>query len=120
MVSRKFLVMGHRGSGMNVLQSADGRTKAIKENSIFSFNAAKKFNLDFIEFDVHEDDSIGTPFDERHILQRHIAVLEGIACCADAYEDVRRRHNQKHVEVNSEGLEQQLPQRGPEKVSDNQ
>ncbi|KAK3033373.1 hypothetical protein RJ639_034423 [Escallonia herrerae] len=52
MVSRKFLVMGHRGSGMNMLQSADGRMKAIKENSIFSFNAARKFNLEFIEFDV--------------------------------------------------------------------
>ncbi|KAK3025070.1 hypothetical protein RJ639_044874 [Escallonia herrerae] len=54
-----------------------------------------------------EDDSIGTPFDEQHILERHITALKGIACWTDAYEYVRRRHNQKHEEVNSEGLEQQ-------------
>uniref|UniRef100_A0A2P2JFP6 glycerophosphodiester phosphodiesterase n=2 Tax=Rhizophora mucronata TaxID=61149 RepID=A0A2P2JFP6_RHIMU len=48
----KFLVVGHRGHGMNSLQSADRRMKAIKENSILSFNAAAKFPLDFIEFDV--------------------------------------------------------------------
>ncbi|KAK2979731.1 hypothetical protein RJ640_024704 [Escallonia rubra] len=63
----------------------------------------------------HEDDSIGTPSHEQHILERHIATLEGIACCPDAYEDVRRRHNRKHKEVNSKGLEQQLRQRGLEK-----
>lgn len=48
----KFVVMGHRGSGMNKLESSDGRMKSIKENSISSFNAAAKFPLDFIEFDV--------------------------------------------------------------------
>lgn len=48
----KFVVMGHRGSGMNMLQSADGRMKSIKENSIRSFNAAAGFPIDFIEFDV--------------------------------------------------------------------
>ncbi|XP_054822593.1 glycerophosphodiester phosphodiesterase GDPD1, chloroplastic-like isoform X2 [Prosopis cineraria] len=50
--SPKFLVIGHRGNGMNVLQSSDRRTRAAKENSIVSFNAAAKFPLDFIEFDV--------------------------------------------------------------------
>lgn len=44
--------MGHRGSGMNMLQSSDKRMKSIKENSILSFNAAAKLPLDFIEFDV--------------------------------------------------------------------
>ena len=48
----KFLVMGHRGSGMNMLQSPDPRMKSIKENSILSFNEAAKFPIDFVEFDV--------------------------------------------------------------------
>lgn len=48
----KFLVVGHRGHGMNSLQSSDPRMKAIKENSILSFNSAAKFPIDFIEFDV--------------------------------------------------------------------
>lgn len=48
----KFMVIGHRGHGMNILQSSDSRMKAIKENSILSFNSAAKFPLDFIEFDV--------------------------------------------------------------------
>ncbi|XP_015881656.3 glycerophosphodiester phosphodiesterase GDPD1, chloroplastic [Ziziphus jujuba] len=48
----KFVVMGHRGSGMNMLQSSDGRMKSIKENSILSFNTAAQFPIDFIEFDV--------------------------------------------------------------------
>ncbi|KAA8530077.1 hypothetical protein F0562_004786 [Nyssa sinensis] len=48
----KFLVIGHRGNGMNLLQSSDRRLKAIKENSILSFNTASKFAVDFIEFDV--------------------------------------------------------------------
>ncbi|XVF59979.1 hypothetical protein PTKIN_Ptkin08bG0005700 [Pterospermum kingtungense] len=49
----KFLVIGHRGHGMNSLQSSDPRMKAnIKENSILSFNSAAKFPIDFIEFDV--------------------------------------------------------------------
>ncbi|KAG2411454.1 hypothetical protein I3760_Q003900 [Carya illinoinensis] len=48
----KFLVIGHRGHGMNVLQSSDKRMRAIKENSIASFNAASSFPIDFIEFDV--------------------------------------------------------------------
>ncbi|KAL9380737.1 hypothetical protein Peur_026394 [Populus x canadensis] len=48
----KFMVAGHRGNGMNVLQSTDGRMKEIKENSIMSFNSAAKHPIDFIEFDV--------------------------------------------------------------------
>lgn len=48
----KFLVIGHRGSGMNLLQSSDMRMRAIKENSILSFNTAANFPVDFIEFDV--------------------------------------------------------------------
>ncbi|XP_010540416.1 PREDICTED: glycerophosphodiester phosphodiesterase GDPD3 [Tarenaya hassleriana] len=48
----EFVVMGHRGFGMNMLQSPDKRMKSIKENSILSFNAAADFPIDFIEFDV--------------------------------------------------------------------
>lgn len=48
----KFLVIGHRGNGMNKLQSSDHRMKAVKENSIASFNTAASFPVDFIEFDV--------------------------------------------------------------------
>nr|DAD34150.1 TPA_asm: hypothetical protein HUJ06_004790 [Nelumbo nucifera] len=50
--SSKFLVIGHRGNGMNMLHSSDRRMKAIKENSILSFNTAGKFSVDFVEFDV--------------------------------------------------------------------
>ncbi|XP_058103022.1 glycerophosphodiester phosphodiesterase GDPD1, chloroplastic-like [Magnolia sinica] len=49
---QKFSVIGHRGSGMNMLYSPDRRMKAIKENSILSFNSAAKFAVDFVEFDV--------------------------------------------------------------------
>ncbi|KAL8248648.1 hypothetical protein R6Q59_005516 [Mikania micrantha] len=48
----KFMVVGHRGHGMNVLQSTDKRMKTYKENSILSFNNAANHPLDFIEFDV--------------------------------------------------------------------
>lgn len=49
---QKFTVIGHRGSGMNKLYSTDVRMKAIKENSILSFNEAAKFQVNFVEFDV--------------------------------------------------------------------
>jgi glycerophosphodiester phosphodiesterase len=48
----KFLLIGHRGNGMNTLQSSDLRMKAVKENTILSFNTAGKHPIDFIEFDV--------------------------------------------------------------------
>lgn len=47
-----FMVMGHRGCGMNMVQSSDPRMKSFKENSILSFNLAAKLPIDFIEFDV--------------------------------------------------------------------
>nr|DAD30471.1 TPA_asm: hypothetical protein HUJ06_009322 [Nelumbo nucifera] len=50
--SPKFMVIGHRGCGMNMLHSSDRRMQVIKENSILSFNTAGKFALDFVEFDV--------------------------------------------------------------------
>lgn len=37
---------------MNMLQSSDLRMKAVKENTILSFNTAGKYAVDFIEFDV--------------------------------------------------------------------
>ncbi|VVB01979.1 unnamed protein product [Arabis nemorensis] len=48
----KFVVMGHRGFGMNMVQSSDNKMKVIKENTILSFNVASDFPIDFIEFDV--------------------------------------------------------------------
>ncbi|XP_010929606.1 glycerophosphodiester phosphodiesterase GDPD1, chloroplastic [Elaeis guineensis] len=48
----KFVVIGHRGKGMNALASPDRRMKEIKENSILSFNLAGRFPVDFVEFDV--------------------------------------------------------------------
>ncbi|XP_017223279.1 glycerophosphodiester phosphodiesterase GDPD3 isoform X2 [Daucus carota subsp. sativus] len=48
----KMMVIGHRGSGMNLLQSSNKRMKFIKENSLVALNAAGNFNLHFIEFDV--------------------------------------------------------------------
>ncbi|KAL0331826.1 UNVERIFIED_CONTAM: Glycerophosphodiester phosphodiesterase GDPD2 [Sesamum calycinum] len=37
---------------MNMLQSSDLRMKAIKENTLLSFNTAGNYPIDFIEFDV--------------------------------------------------------------------
>ena len=37
---------------MNMLQSSDLRMKAVKENTVLSFNTAGKYPVDFIEFDV--------------------------------------------------------------------
>ena len=48
----KMMVIGHRGSGMNLLQSSNKSMKFIKENSLVALNAAGNFNLHFIEFDV--------------------------------------------------------------------
>ncbi|ONK77854.1 uncharacterized protein A4U43_C02F11430 [Asparagus officinalis] len=48
----KFLVIGHRGNGMNLLSSPDPRVTAVKENSVVSFNDAGRFAVDFVEFDV--------------------------------------------------------------------
>ncbi|CAN1243766.1 Glycerophosphodiester phosphodiesterase GDPD1, chloroplastic [Linum perenne] len=56
----KFLVVGHRGHGMNNFQSLDPRMRDIKENTIMSFNAAAKFPLNFVEFDVQ-----GTIYEKR-------------------------------------------------------
>ena len=67
-----------------------------------------------------EDDSIGTPFDKKHILEKHIVVLDKITCCVDAYGGVRKLHNQRYEEVNLGQLEQQPPQREPGMVSRNQ
>uniref|UniRef100_A0A7N0UQ34 glycerophosphodiester phosphodiesterase n=1 Tax=Kalanchoe fedtschenkoi TaxID=63787 RepID=A0A7N0UQ34_KALFE len=68
----KFLVIGHRGNGMNKLQSPDPRMSAIKENSILSFNAASRFPLDYIEFDVQvTKDGCPVIFHDDFIIARH-------------------------------------------------
>lgn len=46
------VVIGHRGSGMNAVQSSDRRMRAIRENSILAFEAASAFPVGFVEFDV--------------------------------------------------------------------
>ncbi|XP_076936248.1 glycerophosphodiester phosphodiesterase GDPD1, chloroplastic-like isoform X2 [Bidens hawaiensis] len=76
--SRKFVVIGHRGHGMNMLQSADRRMKAFKENSILSFNNAAKHSLDYIEFDVQvTKDDVAIIFHDNFILhQEHGAITE--------------------------------------------
>ncbi|XP_057982615.1 glycerophosphodiester phosphodiesterase GDPD1, chloroplastic-like [Malania oleifera] len=67
----KFLVIGHRGNGMNKLQSPDRRMKAIKENSVLSFNTAGKFGVDFIEFDVQvTNDDCAVIFHDDFILSQ--------------------------------------------------
>ncbi|CAM8898566.1 unnamed protein product [Rhodiola kirilowii] len=68
----KFLVIGHRGNGMNKVQSSDPRMSAIKENSILSFNTASKFPVDFIEFDVQvTKDNIPVIFHDDFIIAQH-------------------------------------------------
>ncbi|KAF6137963.1 hypothetical protein GIB67_041836 [Kingdonia uniflora] len=72
----KFLVIGHRGSGMNMLQSSDCRMKAIKENTILSFNAAGKFAVDFVEFDVQvTSDDCAVIFHDNFILTEQNGTL---------------------------------------------
>ncbi|XP_021745649.1 glycerophosphodiester phosphodiesterase GDPD1, chloroplastic-like isoform X1 [Chenopodium quinoa] len=72
----KFVVMGHRGSGMNILQSSDPKMKTFKENSIRSFNHAAQFNLDFIEFDVQVTrDDCPVIFHDIHILTQDEGVI---------------------------------------------
>ncbi|XP_076917444.1 glycerophosphodiester phosphodiesterase GDPD1, chloroplastic-like [Bidens hawaiensis] len=76
--SRKFVVIGHRGHGMNMLQSVDRRMKAFKENSILSFNNAAKHSLDYIEFDVQvTKDDVAIIFHDNFILhQEHGTIIE--------------------------------------------
>ncbi|KAK1410019.1 hypothetical protein QVD17_36551 [Tagetes erecta] len=76
--SKKFVVIGHRGHGMNILQSADRRMKAYKENSILSFNNAAKHSVDYIEFDVQvTKDDVAIIFHDNFILhQEHDAIFE--------------------------------------------
>ncbi|KAK4760497.1 hypothetical protein SAY87_005390 [Trapa incisa] len=81
----KFLVMGHRGYGMNMLQSPDRRMKSVKENSVVSFNAAAGFPVDFIEFDVQvtkdecpvifHDNFIITKLDHGELMEKRVTEL---------------------------------------------
>lgn len=50
--SANFIAIGHRGSGMNKILTADKRSQAIMENTITSFNEAGKSGVRFVEFDV--------------------------------------------------------------------
>ncbi|XP_057530148.1 glycerophosphodiester phosphodiesterase GDPD3-like isoform X2 [Amaranthus tricolor] len=75
-LGKNFVVMGHRGSGMNILQSSDPRMKRLKENSIISFNHAAQFNLDFIEFDIQVTrDDCPVIFHDIHILTKDQGVI---------------------------------------------
>ncbi|KAI3520650.1 hypothetical protein L1887_10100 [Cichorium endivia] len=74
----KFMVIGHRGHGMNILHSADRRMKVFKENSILSFNNAAKHPIDYIEFDVQvTKDDVAIIFHDNFILsQENGSVVE--------------------------------------------
>ncbi|CAH9115778.1 unnamed protein product [Cuscuta europaea] len=76
--ARKFVVIGHRGNGMNVVQSPDRRLNGFKENTIRSFNAAAHFLPDFIEFDVQvtKDDCPVIFHDDFILSQDHDGVVE--------------------------------------------
>ncbi|MFS7956454.1 putative glycerophosphodiester phosphodiesterase [Helianthus anomalus] len=76
--SPKFVVIGHRGHGMNMLQSSDRRMKAFKENSILSFNKAANHSVDYIEFDVQvTKDDVPIIFHDDFILhQEHGSIFE--------------------------------------------
>ncbi|XP_068667483.1 glycerophosphodiester phosphodiesterase GDPD1, chloroplastic-like [Aristolochia californica] len=100
--SPKFLVIGHRGSGMNMLYSPDRRMKAIKENSISSFNGAGKFAVDFVEFDVQvTKDDCPVIFHDNFIL---------------AEEEDGSMSEKRVTELTLEELFQYGPQREPGKV----
>ncbi|KAM6573126.1 hypothetical protein CsatA_017206 [Cannabis sativa] len=72
----KFVVIGHRGHGMNVLQSSDIKMKAFKENSIVSFNKAASFPIDFVEFDVQvTKDDYPVIFHDNFILTREDGIV---------------------------------------------
>uniref|UniRef100_A0A7C9EZT3 glycerophosphodiester phosphodiesterase n=1 Tax=Opuntia streptacantha TaxID=393608 RepID=A0A7C9EZT3_OPUST len=68
----KFMVIGHRGSGVNNLQSSDRRMKSIKENSILAFNHAAQLHLHYIEFDVQvTKDDCPIIFHDIHVLTKN-------------------------------------------------
>ena len=48
----RFMVVGHRGEGMNALTLSDQRLTAVKENSLLPFNQVGPFPIDVIEFDI--------------------------------------------------------------------
>ncbi|KAK6930767.1 Glycerophosphodiester phosphodiesterase domain [Dillenia turbinata] len=80
---KEFKVIGHRGCGMNTLQmqvqselANHSHRKVVKENSILSFNAASKFNIDFIEFDVQvAKDDCPVIFHDNFILTQEEGVI---------------------------------------------
>ncbi|GMN49318.1 hypothetical protein TIFTF001_018484 [Ficus carica] len=75
-VGKKMVVIGHRGSGMNMMYSTDQRMKILKENSILSFNNAAKFPIDFVEFDVQVTiDDCPVIFHDNFILTRDKGVI---------------------------------------------
>jgi hypothetical protein len=66
----RFSVIGHRGKGMNLLASPDRRLQEVRENTVRSFNAAARFPVDYVEFDVQVISTIST-----HVLLRLSVVL---------------------------------------------
>ncbi|XP_024017623.1 glycerophosphodiester phosphodiesterase GDPD1, chloroplastic isoform X2 [Morus notabilis] len=72
----KMVMIGHRGSGMNMLYSPDQRMKFLKENSILSFNNAAKFPIHFVEFDVQvTKDDCPVIFHDNFILTQDKGVI---------------------------------------------
>ncbi|XP_076926648.1 glycerophosphodiester phosphodiesterase GDPD3-like [Bidens hawaiensis] len=97
----EFMVIGHRGTGMNLLQSPDPRMKVVKENSILAFNTAGKYNLDYIEFDVQvTKDDCPIIFHDNFIFTEEKGVLIG----------------KRVTEMNLDEFLSYGPQRDPNKV----
>lgn len=64
---------------MNILQSPDRRMKAIKENTIRSFNAAANYPIDYVEFDVQVS-SISLP-----AIVFYYFFSDGLSCTSATY-----------------------------------
>lgn len=64
---------------MNILQSPDRRMKAIKENTIRSFNAAANYPVDYVEFDVQVS-SISSP-----AIVFYYFFSDGLSCTTATY-----------------------------------
>jgi hypothetical protein len=56
----RFSVIGHRGKGMNALASPDRRLQEVRENTVRSLNAAARFPVDYVEFDVQVISTMAT------------------------------------------------------------
>ncbi|KAJ0969240.1 hypothetical protein J5N97_022117 [Dioscorea zingiberensis] len=83
-----FVVVGHRGKGMNALTSGDRRLTAVKENSLRSFNAAAGFPIDFIEFDVQVGKSLLRKAKDGRVLNWKVEDDDSLCTLQEAFQKV--------------------------------